>query len=76
MPERPLLDRMRLVRAVREPSRRVALFDAETGEPLALDRHYSEPGWGQLLLQAEGRLVGDVHEVTFHFLPLHYRPHY
>jgi hypothetical protein len=70
MPERALLDRMRLVRAVRDPSGRVLLFDADAGEPLLLHRHYSEAGWVQLLLQAEGQLEGDVREITFPFLPV------
>jgi hypothetical protein len=70
MPERALLDRMRLVRAVREPSGRISLGDAETGEPLLLHDHYSESGWVQLLLQAEGHLEDDVRDITFPFLPV------
>jgi hypothetical protein len=70
MPERALLDRMRLVRAVREPSGRVSLFDADAGEPLLLHHHYSDSGWVQLLLQAEGHLEGDLREITFPFLPV------
>jgi hypothetical protein len=76
MSERPLLDRMRLVRAVREPSGRILLSDASSGEPLALDRHYTEPGWVQLLLQAEGQLEGELREVTFYFVPSHDRPRF
>lgn len=70
MPERALLDRMRQVRAVREPSGKVSLCDAETGEALALHAHYSESGWVQLLLHAEGQLEDAVREITFTFLPV------
>jgi hypothetical protein len=76
MSEPRLLDRIRRVHALREPSGRVVLLDAESGERLALGAHYSEPAWVQLLLQAEGRLEGGVTEETFHFTPRHFRPRY
>jgi len=76
MPERALLDRMRVVNAVREPSGQVSLRDAASGEPLLLHTHYSESGWVQLLLQAEGHLEGDVREITFPFLPAQDRPRF
>jgi hypothetical protein len=60
---------MRLVRAIREPSGRILLFDGNSGEPLALHEQYSEPGWVQLLLQAQGRLEGERVEETFLFMP-------
>jgi hypothetical protein len=67
---------MRLVRAVREPSGRILLSDADSGEPLALHRHYSEPAWVQLLLLAEGHLEDDLRELTFPFLPVQDRPRF
>ena len=76
MPERPLLDRTRLIRATREATGRLSLVDAETGERLALNAQYTEPGWVQLLLQAEGRLEGGVTEITFLFAPVSDRPRF
>jgi hypothetical protein len=76
MAERPLLDRLRLVRAVREASGRVLVYDAASGEPLSLAEHYSEPAWVQLLLQAQGRLEAPVAEGTFYFAPRRDRARY
>jgi hypothetical protein len=76
MAKRPILDRTRLVRAAREPTGRLALADANTGERLTLHEHYSESGWVQLLLHAEGLLEGEVTDATFLFTPASDRARY
>jgi hypothetical protein len=76
MSQRPLLDRIRRVRATRASTGCLLLVDADTGERLTQSTHYTEPGWVQLLLQAEGRLEADVSEAIFLFVPVSDRPRF